>query len=86
MEYIKPNFVIWLPAVTEVVMKLLSYYQVTTRRAVYYNVNIEARMCNHLCRGKVGSIIQPVCAFVTSVIQRVMRIRHINLLAPEFYI
>jgi hypothetical protein len=48
-----------------------------TRQAMYLQRNIEARECNHFCRGKAMSIIQPECVFVALGIQQAMLTRHI---------
>jgi hypothetical protein len=39
--------------------------------------NIEARSCNHYCRGKAMSVTQPVCGFVALSIQHAMGMRQI---------
>jgi hypothetical protein len=44
-----------------------------------YELNIEARTCNHCCCGKAISITYSECVSVTLVIQHAVRMRHIIL-------
>jgi len=44
---------------------------------MYVQRNTEARLCNHCCSGRVMSITQPVCVFVTLGTQHGMRMGHI---------
>jgi len=44
---------------------------------VTYKRNIEARSCNHSCRGKARRVTYPECLFVALVIRHEMSMRHI---------
>jgi hypothetical protein len=44
---------------------------------MYVKRNIEARSCNHCCRGKAVSITYSECAFLAFVIQHAVRMSHI---------
>jgi hypothetical protein len=64
-------------------IKILIKYQPSSHflsiqdRQRTYKRNIQARSCNHCCRGKAISITYSECVFVALVIQHAMRIRHI---------
>ena len=46
------------------------------RQLMYVQSNIEARSCNHCCKGKAINITYSEFVFVALVIQHAMRMRH----------
>ena len=54
----------------------LFWVMIKTRQLIYVQRNIEARSCNHCCRGKAIIITYSKCVFVALTIQHAMRMRH----------
>jgi hypothetical protein len=48
----------------------------TNRQAMYISCNMEARLCNHCCRGKAINITYSECVSVALGIQHAMHMRH----------
>jgi hypothetical protein len=53
--------------------KIFEIFLKSTKQAMYVQRNIEARLCNHCCRGKAIRITYSECVFLALVIQSNMQ-------------